>query len=42
MQSHVETLQLLMPTMFSDHGDDDDNHGDNEDAISFNFLHLCD
>ena len=42
MQSHVETLQLLMPTMFSDHGDDDDNHGDNENAISFNFLHLCD
>ena len=41
MQSHVETLQLLMPTMFSDHGCDDDNHGDNENVILFNFLHLC-
>ena len=36
MQSHVETLQLLMPTMFSDHRDDD-NRGDDEDVISFNF-----
>ena len=33
MQSHVETLQLLMPTMFSDHGDDDDNHGENERTL---------
>ena len=36
MQSHVETLQLLMPTMFSDHGEDNDNRGDDEDVISFN------
>ena len=28
-----QTLQLLMPTMFSDHGDDDDNHGDNERTL---------
>ena len=41
MQSHVETLQLLMPTMFSDHREDD-NSGDDEDVISFKFLHLCD
>ena len=38
MQSHVETLQLLMPTMFWDHGEDGediDNRGDDEDVISF-------
>ena len=36
MQSHVETLQLLMPTMFWDHREDNDNRGDDEDVISFN------